>query len=566
MPNKNHITLKRASSADSTIIQEILEAAPRYGMNTQGKLASANAEAETLSALPPNCTDENKYVFIVQHQGANIGVIDLIDGYPEREIAFLGLLLLREDHQNKRLGAATYEALQKWISAHLRSKKIRLSVFDTNPVIPFWEKMGFHLTGESRAHEENIFKPNKLLMEKELSKTIECKITRPSLEFVKSFLEYAEAMKNAEKVIFWSEYSPFTEETHSDFIHRQLKRELDPEPGLVAETVYWGIFENTVIGRISLRHTLNKNLSKMGGHIGYEIHPAFRKRGFATQMLRELLKTPKAIEIGNLLLTCHPDNIASNKTIVSNGGVLKEKIFVESVSEYRNHYWINMKNKNSIILIGDHRVKAIPVIEYGEPLIDLIKNFPDLRVDLERHHVQKKSATISFARITVAQKLMDAQKLLPNGILLLIKECHRPMSVQKGFWDNYTLWLKNKYPDWSDEKLYDECSKLNAPLDVAPHTTGGAVDLTLTDADGKWLDMGTEFNASPHETAEATYTHVDNISDLAKANRKLLIDVMTQVGFVNYPTEWWHWSYGDKYWALNTQQPHAIYGTIEVGS
>jgi hypothetical protein len=34
------------------------------------------------------------------------------------------------------------------------------------------------------------------------------------------------------------------------------------------------------------------------------------------------------------------------------------------------------------------------------------------------------------------------------------------------------------------------------------------------------------------------------------------------VGFVNYPTEWWHWSYGDRYWALATGAPAACYGPV----
>jgi len=39
---------------------------------------------------------------------------------------------------------------------------------------------------------------------------------------------------------------------------------------------------------------------------------------------------------------------------------------------------------------------------------------------------------------------------------------------------------------------------------------------------------------------------------------------MTVAGFVNYPTEWWHWSYGDRYWAYATHRSAAIYGPVEV--
>jgi len=46
----------------------------------------------------------------------------------------------------------------------------------------------------------------------------------------------------------------------------------------------------------------------------------------------------------------------------------------------------------------------------------------------------------------------------------------------------------------------------------------------------------------------------------AHANRKTLTAALTNAGLVNYPTEWWHWSYGDRYWAFVTGAPHALYG------
>ncbi|MCP3673877.1 MAG: M15 family metallopeptidase, partial [Gammaproteobacteria bacterium] len=53
-----------------------------------------------------------------------------------------------------------------------------------------------------------------------------------------------------------------------------------------------------------------------------------------------------------------------------------------------------------------------------------------------------------------------------------------------------------------------------------------------------------------------------DISDQARTNRKILFHCMEEAGFVNYPFEWWHWSFGDKYWAAVKGAPHAIYGAI----
>ncbi len=52
------------------------------------------------------------------------------------------------------------------------------------------------------------------------------------------------------------------------------------------------------------------------------------------------------------------------------------------------------------------------------------------------------------------------------------------------------------------------------------------------------------------------------ISTDARANRGLLATALTAAGLVNYPTEWWHWSYGDRYWAHVTGASQACYGPV----
>lgn len=44
----------------------------------------------------------------------------------------------------------------------------------------------------------------------------------------------------------------------------------------------------------------------------------------------------------------------------------------------------------------------------------------------------------------------------------------------------------------------------------------------------------------------------------------MLGEALSAAGLVNYPTEWWHWSYGDRYWALQTGAPAALYGAKEL--
>ncbi len=91
------------------------------------------------------------------------------------------------------------------------------------------------------------------------------------------------------------------------------------------------------------------------------------------------------------------------------------------------------------------------------------------------------------------------------------------------------------------------------------------MDLTLADTDGRELDLGTEMNASPEQSDGACYTAAANVTDEARAHRAVLGAALEAAGLVNYPTEWWHWSYGDRYWALETGAPAALYGPGELG-
>jgi D-alanyl-D-alanine dipeptidase len=118
------------------------------------------------------------------------------------------------------------------------------------------------------------------------------------------------------------------------------------------------------------------------------------------------------------------------------------------------------------------------------------------------------------------------------------------------------------HPAATDETILRLSSRFVSPLDVAPHVAGAAIDVTLVDRDGHPLDMGTPIDATPEDSARACYFDATNISPDARANRLVLATALADAGFVNYPTEWWHWSYGDRYWALHTDAAHALYGPV----
>lgn len=213
-----------------------------------------------------------------------------------------------------------------------------------------------------------------------------------------------------------------------------------------------------------------------------------------------------------------------------------------------------------VTLISDPRVLQTSVQENNDPLVD-IRTFPELRVDTRENEMSNSYFKL---RKAVVAKLLEATKYLPRGIHFLVIEGHRPLSSQKKYFAEYSGKLSDLHPDWDKQRIYQETSKYIAPPEIIPpHSTGGAVDLTLAEENGKELAMGTRLNADPEESDNACFTLAPNISAESKNNRGLLINAMSKSGFVNYPTEWWHWSYGDKYWAYHTKVPFAFFGSVE---
>ena len=109
-------------------------------------------------------------------------------------------------------------------------------------------------------------------------------------------------------------------------------------------------------------------------------------------------------------------------------------------------------------------------------------------------------------------------------------DCYRPLPIQQRLWDKF-----------------QNASYVTPPSKGSMHNRGLAVDLTIVDAEGNELDMGTKFDFFGKE-AHHTFT---NHSDTILANRTLLKTTMEASGFKSIRTEWWHYSYPYKMYALS---------------
>ena len=203
----------------------------------------------------------------------------------------------------------------------------------------------------------------------------------------------------------------------------------------------------------------------------------------------------------------------------------------------------------SPVLLADPRVHAIPLVESGEPLVELPASL---------------AAAGVLVRAGLAERLRAAAASLPPAVRLHVVEGHRSPADQQRIINRYSSEVCAARPGCGPAELDRLVSRFVAPLAVAPHVAGAAVDLTLTDADGAPLDLGTPIDATPEQSDGRCYFAAVDITPAARARRDLLAGVLTAAGLVNYPTEWWHWSFGDRYWALMTGAAHATYGPVEV--
>lgn len=218
--------------------------------------------------------------------------------------------------------------------------------------------------------------------------------------------------------------------------------------------------------------------------------------------------------------------------------------------------------------------KNVAIEENGEPLVLLNSYAPD-RISVEpQYHLQNIPNAISdcYCREGVASRLLHAAKAMPNGYKFLIWDAWRPVEVQHELFEFYKNDLQ-KRTGLTGDALQTETQKyVSLPsideLRPSPHLTGGAVDLTITASDGSLLNMGTIFDYFGNEAQTDYFETKSNNSkkDLEiRRNRRFLYNLLIAAGFTNYPHEWWHFDYGNQFWAVQGNRM-AIYNKTNPSS
>lgn len=226
-----------------------------------------------------------------------------------------------------------------------------------------------------------------------------------------------------------------------------------------------------------------------------------------------------------------------------------------------------MAKVGEIVLIVDPRVLAIPVGHSDERLVDfrqqsIIAYGPSPEIPNNQDY--------TYVRQTVYDKLVAANRHLPKGYHFCLYEGYRSLALQKMIFDKQFSNVQQRHSDWSEEQVFQETIKLVSPVvnrdgsaNIPPHAMGSAIDVYLLDDEGNAVDMGIH----PKDWMEdaggiLSLTASTVISKEAQAHRHMMSKVLAAEGFVNYPTEYWHWSYGDRYWAYVKGKSQTIYDVV----
>ena len=130
-------------------LQCVFEASPAYFESVTGSPPGSAEAQSTFSALPPGKDYDDKFVWGLYSGDAMIGCADVIRGYPVRESAVIGLLLLAEDWQHRGLGRAFATLVEQRIASWPEITRFRIGVVASNPgAVVFWRKLGYRETGE----------------------------------------------------------------------------------------------------------------------------------------------------------------------------------------------------------------------------------------------------------------------------------------------------------------------------------------------------------------------------------------------------------------------------------
>lgn len=213
--------------------------------------------------------------------------------------------------------------------------------------------------------------------------------------------------------------------------------------------------------------------------------------------------------------------------------------------------------------------QAVPIQECREKFVSLQQKANE-RIRVSPIYFQQKlpgTFRDIYVREGVYNRLCTALDTLPNEYYLIVWDGWRSPETQKALFQRFYQKLFTENPHLSKDVLTKKTATYVSipstdPHAPSPHATGGSIDLTLASKKIGPLFMGTAFDDFSERAKTNYYTH-KGIACAENDHRKRLYEAMITAGFTNYAEEWWHYDYGNQFWASLQPNPKAIYGGVE---
>lgn len=213
---------------------------------------------------------------------------------------------------------------------------------------------------------------------------------------------------------------------------------------------------------------------------------------------------------------------------------------------------------------------SIPISECGEPLHPLseIAELVDVRVTVPSRATYLAGRDI-WARRRVVEMLAEMATNIAPSYRVVVVDAYRSIEYQQLRFELTLHEMRRRYGAAPDEEVRERTDRLVAIPDLdpqrpPPHSTGGAIDIMLESSGGDEIDYGSRISC--FDDPEETDRHATTAAGLTPPQRQArdrLVAAAAEVGFANYPGEWWHFMFGDQEHALATGACIAIYGRAD---
>ncbi|MBP3609227.1 MAG: GNAT family N-acetyltransferase [Lachnospiraceae bacterium] len=174
----------------------------------------------------------------------------------------------------------------------------------------------------------------------------EIRLIKPTMEYAEDIMKFRQEIFDAKDEDAFAGCGTLekceTAQVWIDSVNLMENPDTCPK-GRVSGNVFLAVrsSDNKIVGMIDLRHHLgNPVLRTWGGHFGYIVRPDERRKGYAKEMVRLNLEKCRELGLHKVMITCDRNNIASERTILANGGVFEKEVPVDS--SFTKRFWVTI--------------------------------------------------------------------------------------------------------------------------------------------------------------------------------------------------------------------------------